>query len=357
MFSLRENLSTEIAILASLMFHLIMFGSWQYRAVLSRFPLFKPFAKMVILSHERAQAPAPKMQTITFVEVQEPAGAARSKEPNEFIETDSSQVTGEKPKDTQFYSDKPTVAANPENPTSKAGDTPYVDGKDTRFMSTEDVAVGKGGSSPPPMPATVAPPASVTPPAPASPPVATAKPKVEPAKEVADTGVKKAEEKKVAMLSQDLPLTQPLTPPAPPATAVPAPPTPAEPSSAREIGAVKSELKATGVSKRGIAAFNVAESPFGEYDKKIVKAVQSRWYALIQRYGIYERAGTVVLHFELHDDGAVKNLSRAENSAGEILALFCEKAVVDSAPFEPLPDSLRALVGKEPREVNFTFYY
>lgn len=353
MFSLRENLQTEIAILVSLMLHVIAFGSWQYRAALSRFPLFKPFAKMMILSHERAQAPAPKVQTITFVEVQETASATRSKEPNEFIETDPSQVTGAKPKDTQLYSDKPTVAANPENPTAEAGDTPYIAGKDTRFMSTEDVTLEKGAPAPPSPPVAVARPAPVAPPAPAK----TAKPKAEPVKEVADTGAKKVEEKKLAMLAQDLPLTQPLTPPAPPA-AVPAPPAPsAASSSAREIGAVKSQLTASGASRKGVAAFNVAESPFGEYDKKIVKAVQSRWYALIQRYGIYERAGTVVLHFELHDDGAVKNLSRAENSAGEILALFCEKAVVDSAPFEPLPDSLRALVGKEPREVNFTFFY
>jgi outer membrane biosynthesis protein TonB len=170
--------------------------------------------------------------------------------------------------------------------------------------------------------------------------------------------LQKLKEKKMAMVAQDLPLTQPLPPPAPPPVAVPAPtPTPAAPSAGREIATAKSQLTASGAAKRGVAAFNVAESPFGEYDKKIVKAVQSRWYALIQRYGIYERAGTVILHFELHDDGSVHNLSREENSAGEILALFCEKAVVDSAPFEPLPDSLRILVGKEPREVNFTFYY
>ena len=33
------------------------------------------------------------------------------------------------------------------------------------------------------------------------------------------------------------------------------------------------------------------------------------------------------------------------------------KAIVDSAPFEPLPDKLRMLIGNQPREVNFTFYY
>jgi hypothetical protein len=47
----------------------------------------------------------------------------------------------------------------------------------------------------------------------------------------------------------------------------------------------------------------------------------------------------------------------AENTAGQVLALFCEKAIVESAPFEPLPETLRLLIGKQPREVNFTFYY
>ena len=125
----------------------------------------------------------------------------------------------------------------------------------------------------------------------------------------------------------------------------------------REIVARKLNLKATGISRSGIAAFNVAESPFGAYDKKIIKAVQSRWYALIDRFGMYERAGLVTVHFEMLDDGQVQNLKVTDNTAGQILALFCEKAIIESGPFDPLPDNLRALVGKEPREASFTFYY
>jgi hypothetical protein len=85
--------------------------------------------------------------------------------------------------------------------------------------------------------------------------------------------------------------------------------------------------------------------------------VQSRWYALIDRFGMYERAGAVTIHFELLDDGQVQNLKTTDNTAGQILSLFCEKAILESGPFDPLPDNLRALVGKEPREASFTFYY
>jgi hypothetical protein len=127
--------------------------------------------------------------------------------------------------------------------------------------------------------------------------------------------------------------------------------------SEREIAAKKSQLKTAGTAKIGVAAFNVAESPFGGYDKLIVRAVQSRWYALIEQNSLYERAGQVTLRFQLLDDGTVQAMEVKENTAGQVLALFCEKAVMESAPFAPLPGELRVLIGKEPREVNFTFYY
>jgi hypothetical protein len=149
------------------------------------------------------------------------------------------------------------------------------------------------------------------------------------------------------------------TPPARTAipAALPVPPVVPGTGTGREIMAVKSKLTGSGTAKIGVAAFNVAESPFGAYDKLIVRAVQSRWYALIEKNALYERGGQVTLQFQLLDDGTVQGMKVAENTAGQVLALFCEKAIVESAPFEPLPETLRLLIGKQPREVNFTFYY
>jgi hypothetical protein len=129
------------------------------------------------------------------------------------------------------------------------------------------------------------------------------------------------------------------------------------PASSKEIGARKSRMVAAGAGRIGIAAFNVAGSPFGEYDKAVIRSVQSRWYALISQNGLYDRSGTVTLHFNLMQDGSVRDISIKEDTAGEILGMFCQKAVVDSAPFPPLPEKLRMLIGDDPREVNFTFYY
>jgi len=82
--------------------------------------------------------------------------------------------------------------------------------------------------------------------------------------------------------------------------------------------------------------------------------VQSRWYALIQQNGLYERRGTVTLHFYILQDGRAKH-GVQENSAGRFW-IVCQKAVVDSR-IRAVAGNLRMLIGNDPREVNFTFYY
>jgi len=132
----------------------------------------------------------------------------------------------------------------------------------------------------------------------------------------------------------------------------------------RETIARKAHLSAMGVSRTGAAAFNVEESPFAAYDSKIFKTVQSRWENLINHFGRYDQVGTVTMHFYLMADGTLKKdpagntvMEITNNSGGRIMALLCEKAIVESALFDPFPDNLRALAGKEPREAMFTFYY
>jgi hypothetical protein len=184
-------------------------------------------------------------------------------------------------------------------------------------------------------------------------------------KDAAPLGLKMVEEQKVAMAQK--PVVQPQVVTGATVPEVPADATTASPGSpaivtepgvaGREIVARKSHLTVAGVSRNGVAAFGVAESPFGAYDKKLIKAVQSHWYALIDHYGIYESADVVTVKFQLLDDGQVRNVSSTDDAQSRILSLFCEKAIIDSGPFDPLSDELRALIGKEPREIRFTFYY
>jgi hypothetical protein len=347
----QENLAFEIAVLISLLLHAAFFGAYQYRGSLAHVPLLKQLVDLILApsaARTVVDEPAP---TITFVERPEPA----PEPPRTFMETDESQVNGEQPKDARYYSDKSTVAANPENPTGITGETPYLEGSETRYMSAENV--------PPKQQTPVMPPAPAASPSLKLPPTASVpQPSSLPSPKTVE-GPTVIEEKKLALLGDELaqPPIEPRHVPTPQVAAMTesaaSPPMPVVPSSRREIAAIKSRLTASGTSRIGVAAFNVAESPFGVYDKELIKAVQSRWYALIQQNGLYERAGAVTLHFELMDDGTVRGLSVKQNTAGQILALFCEKAIVDSAPFASLPEKLRVLIGNEPRDVNFTFYY
>jgi hypothetical protein len=385
--SARQNLSLEVAILASLLLHAMMFGAWQYRQSLAGFPLFRPLARIlnVVFAPAKFAPSKPALQTITFVEVPAPAPPkAAPKPPQQFMETDNRQVTGEQPKDAKYYSDRATVAANPENPTGKTGETPFLNGKETRMMSTENVVPDLGAapslapaprsppSPQPPMPRVPANPEPTKPVTP-TPPTATSTAEQPKPRDVAPKGLNAAEPKQLAMIPRELALAPPVVPaqpsspvhdePTPAASPALAPASPGR-ASQREIGAAKSHLAVSGVTRIGVAAFNVEDSPFGAYDKQIITAVQSRWYALIEQQQLYERAGTVTVRFYLMEDGNVQTdagghpvMDLKENTAGVVLASFCELAILKSAPFEPLPEKLRTLIGNEPREVNFTFYY
>lgn len=373
----RENLHLEIALLVSLLLHAFAFGSWQYRALLSKLPGFSSLAKYVHVVHAPPKLATPQGQTLTFVEVDEPRAKSekekKEKEAQRFMETDAAQVTGEKPKDAKYYSDKSTVAANPNNPTARAGDTPYLNGQETRVLNTTDVPSPSGAAAAPvvqpgspgaPGRAAQSTPTTRVPAAQTAPPP---RPQAPP-KDVAALGVKIVDEEKVAMAPKSTGQPQTATSADSTASATRAvdatggdggaPAIVSEPGvPGREIVARKAHLTVVGVTRSGVAAFGVEENPFGAYDKKIIKAVQSRWYALIDRFGMYERAGAVTVHFQLLDDGQVQRLKVSDNTAGQILSLFCEKAIIESGPFDPLPDNLRALVGKEPRDASFTFYY
>lgn len=423
----RYKIHFETAVLLSLLLHVVLIGGWEERAKLTRLPvvgsIFKTLKPKPAPGRMATATPTkPAEPVITFVEEPETPRTAPAA-PKRFIETDPFQVTGEKPVITDLYSDHSTVAANPTNPTGKTGDSPYLDGTETRMLSTADVTPrpGRGGiplPPGPPQPPTPARPAVPT--LPAASPLASLLPPVEqPKPEAMEPEVKSEKERKgvekgeaeTGSLEKPKPLPAEawkkqeekklaLATPAPkpkPAEVVPVSPAPTEVSplkpelalkqpapaarqaaspgstgspgggggtagdggsgSAREIAARKSRGATVGVNRMGVAAFNVAESPFGAYDKQVVRAVQSRWYALIEQNGLYERAGEVTIHFQLLSDGSVSGAEIKNSTAGEILALFCQKAVVESGPFAPWPVELRTYLGNEPRDVDFTFYY
>jgi hypothetical protein len=114
-----------------------------------------------------------------------------------------------------------------------------------------------------------------------------------------------------------------------------------------------------GVRRRArIATPNTLSTPFGQYDYRMIQAIQKRWYDLLDRQDFArDRIGKVVLEFQMHPDGSVSGMRIAENNVGDLLSLLCQNAILDNAPYEPWPQELRLMVPGDTREVRFTFYY
>ena len=113
-----------------------------------------------------------------------------------------------------------------------------------------------------------------------------------------------------------------------------------------------------GVQRRNqMASLDTKATPFGAYDAALMEAISQRWYTLLdERDYASDSRGKVVLQFRLHYDGRVTDMNVAENTAGEVLGLICQKAVLDPAPFAAWPSDMRRTLG-DIRSIQFTFYY
>lgn len=118
-------------------------------------------------------------------------------------------------------------------------------------------------------------------------------------------------------------------------------------------------LQDGGVQRRGhIAMVDAKSSAFGEYDYAFIRAVEQRWYQLLDdNQYLLDRQGKVVLQFRLHYDGRITDMEVAGNTVGDVLGLLCQKAILDPAPFPKWPSAMRQAVRSEYRDVRFTFYY
>jgi outer membrane biosynthesis protein TonB len=270
-----------------------------------------------------------------------------------FVDVDPSQASEEAPKEAKYYSALNSRAANP-NP-KKDSDTPRIEGRQERVPQTMDKAKPAPQAlqpEPAPQPQTQPQPqvAETKPPEPETPPAQQEAPPT-PTVHPGDLAYAKPNEHPMENLE-----TKPAQP-APPAK----PPRPRTLAAARrEKGGMAGEKmkQEGGVKRLGVAGLDVRSTPFGSYDAAIIAAIQKRWYDLLEdREFSGSFAGKVVLEFRLNSNGRVTDLKVDETDVTEILTLFCQRAVQDPAPFPAWPEDLKRLVGKEYREVRFTFYY
>jgi hypothetical protein len=97
--------------------------------------------------------------------------------------------------------------------------------------------------------------------------------------------------------------------------------------------------------------------PYGVYDATFAEAVIKRWYDFLDSGRFPARDGVVELKFYLHSDGRITDMEVIKNTVGELLGYACERAVKDPAPYAVWPEEMRLKVGKDYREMKFTFHY
>jgi hypothetical protein len=248
-----------------------------------------------------------------------------------FVEVTPEQATTEEPKKTPLYSNKNSVAANPE---PKDADVPKIDGKQTEMVKTEDVPRQKAFPlNPTPPPAEINKEEhSETKPKPTFTPgdLALAKPED---RERKDEG--QSEQVRPRTLREARAQL-------PPGSQLPGP-----------------KLKQKGgVRNLGKVRLDVQGSLFGDYDARLIYAVQRCWDDLLEsRQFAGEQTGKVTIRFRLYSDGTIQQVTESESTVDSVLTLLCRMAIEHPAPYDPWPNELRHKIAENYRELTFTFFY
>ena len=108
------------------------------------------------------------------------------------------------------------------------------------------------------------------------------------------------------------------------------------------------------ITNRGVSSVNALGTPLGRYQKLILDAIGSRWYAFVDRQMDLISIGTTRVVFVVDRSGRVKNLKIVENSSNEALANICIQSIPD-AQLPRMPDELGALLPPEGMDVDLPF--
>jgi hypothetical protein len=362
-------------LLVSLLLHFLALGLWEgaRRLALSRPEAVPDWMRTALLppkplTPEELAARKPIVEPETEVEI-----------PLSFLEVDPSQAVPQAAKDARFVSTVNTLAANP-NPPVQDSTTPRIEGKREdipRILEVVRASPPQPAPQPRPEPAPSPEKAVETPPVKPAPKVAEV---ASPAKEVKEARPKEEDVKEGGLRAGETQLAKitpnPVVPR--PQVARPAQP-PQESKTAQEEAApprkvitrladarqqkgviVGEKMKQEGGVRRFAVepSLDVKESPFASYDQQMIYAVQQRWYALLDEHHYsLDRVGKVVLKFRLRADGTVADMTQVESEVGDIWSLLCESAVLSQAPYARWPEAMRRQVGRDSREITFTFHY
>lgn len=284
----------------------------------------------------------------------EPPAEQWTEIPLQFIEVDPALATAELPKEAKYTSTANTLAANP-NPAKEIRADPRIEGFREDSLKTFDTL--KPAEKPVP-----AQPKQATDQETVAVPVQAPKPAQQSRDAREEKGVRPGE----TLLAKVDPRSDLLKPQegqtaqaAEPAQAEQRPRYKKVAEVRRDKGMLVGErMKLNGnVMRTGIdSSLDVKASPLGDYNYRLVQAVQERWYQLLdERKFALERTGKAVIKFSLHQDGSVSDVRTDSSTVGDTLSFLCELAIMQPAPYGKWPSEVRRLIGRDVLEVTFTF--
>jgi len=316
------------ALVLSVVIHLGVFGGWH---VGKRLGWWQHQPTWLVNLTRKLAKPAPPQSA------EEQAKLDRSI-PMTFVEVDPDAAATEEPKDTKYYSSKNSKAANPD---PKDLEKVKVDGKQEQVVRLMD------NDKPKPFPLQPSPPK----PTPEE-TLAEPKPKTEAPGDLALLKPKAPSDGELDATTGDSqlkPQTRPRT---------------INEAKARKGILTGEKLRQEGgVSSRGNSiSFDVKASPFGDYDRAFIAAVEQCWHDLLDEHVGKRNIGKVTVDFQMTHDGRITDLKVVETTvSNDIQGMLCQSAILNPAPYGRWPAAMRQKIieqtGKTTREIRFTFYY
>jgi len=146
--------------------------------------------------------------------------------------------------------------------------------------------------------------------------------------------------------------------PVPKAAPAPTPADPERPRASIPSGTAGLLLRnSVGVNRAGAVAIDARFSQYGDYTQRMLEAIQSSWWSIIERSqfeGVTR--GRVTVSFRLHRDGTVTDATILSNEVTRVMSLACKDAVMAPAPYDIWRADMVALYG-ESDMVTINFYY
>jgi outer membrane biosynthesis protein TonB len=112
------------------------------------------------------------------------------------------------------------------------------------------------------------------------------------------------------------------------------------------------------ITNRGTSAVNALGTPLGRYQKMVIDAIGSRWYAFMDQKRDLANIGTLRVRFYIDRSGKVKDLKITENSSNEAFANICVQSVFE-AQLPPIPEEVANALppeGLEMEGLGFTVF-